>query len=89
MKTEGGIYKGSLYQVHRISAAGFTLRYLDGGGVLRLQRQSLDRVTLATALVYYSVQGRTLPGRVRVYTRGSRLDARTLTATRKDLVEVE
>ena len=94
VKTEKGIYNGSLYRVRFATAAAIWVEDLDGGKDVKLHISELDKVTLASALVYYSVQGRTLPGRVRLFTRGSRIDVRTLTvgvsrATAKDLVEVE
>ena len=91
--TGHGVVNGVLYEVNAVTPEGATLRELGRDASVDVPVDKMKRIALAGALTVFAAQGKTLPGRVRVHSRGSHTSCRTLTvgvsrATHVDLVEV-
>ena len=83
-----GITKGLFYTVVELGLLRSEL-----GADLAVTAEDYRKFSLANALVYYSSQGRTLDGRVRLYVGSQYLSTRALTvglqrATHSELIDV-
>ena len=73
--TTRGVFNGQLYAVASITETHVTLRVLDSDQeVALLREEGLKCLRPAHALCFYSAQGRTLRGRVRLWLGHKRIE---------------
>ena len=90
-KSHGKVVNGVLYEVASVSPV--IIRELETDTTVELDMEQMKLLTLAGALTVFAAQGKTLPGRVRLWAGSRYTTMRTLVvgisrATRVDLVEV-
>ena len=71
--TDSGIYNGQLYTVLGVSENSIRLQIYSADEQVELNMCHIRNVKPAHAITYYSCQGRTLRGRVRLYVRHSKM----------------
>ena len=71
--TDSGTYNGQLYTVVRVPENSIMLQIYNAGEQVDLNMCHIRNVKPATAITYYSCQGRTLRGRARLYIRHSKM----------------
>ena len=92
--TTRGVFNGQLYAVASITETHVTLRVLDSDQeVALLREEGLKCLRPAHALCFYSAQGRTLRGRVRLWLGHKRIETTHLIvglsrATSPELVDI-
>ena len=92
--TTRGVFNGQLYAVASITETHVTLRVLDSDQeVALLREEGLKCLRPAHALCFYSAQGRTLRGRVRLWLGHKRIEITHLIvglsrATSPELVDI-
>ena len=92
--TDAGIYNGQLYTVMAASKDLIKLQVYNGSDEVDINMCNVRNVKPAHAITYYSCQGRTLKGRVRLYVQHPKMTTTHLIvglsrATSPDLVDTK